>query len=240
MKRISTSQEKFYAGRVIKLIPALVLFLMQQPSSANAGEKELVKSNNTELYKKSTRVFLPIVWTPLKGYYSQGKTFLTWSSLQESNSSHFEIQRSSDGVNFQYVGKVMALSSSDKVVEYGFNDTKTNEGVNYFRVKYHDNDGNFQFSNTLVLNVRIRGINITAIYPGPFVDKVHVTVSSEMRTTGTITLYDNTGKPLVSRQQNLHKGVTTIILDKLDNLARGTYIIRVQAGETIVTQRLIK
>ncbi len=31
-----------------------------------------------------------------------------------------------------------------------------------------------------------------------------------------------------------------IILDKLDNLARGTYIIRVQAGETIVTQRLIK
>lgn len=240
MKRISTSQEKLYAGRFIKLIPALVLFLIQQPSSAYAGEKELVKSNNTELYKNTTRGFLPIVWTPLKGYYSLGKTFLTWSSLQESNSSHFEIQRSSDGVNFQYAGKVMALSSSDKVMEYGFNDTKVNEGINYYRVKYHDNDGNFQFSNTIVLNVRIRGINITSIYPGPFVDKVHVTVSSEMRTAGTITLYDNTGKPLVSRQSNLEKGVTTIVLDKLDNLARGSYIIRVQAGETIITQRLIK
>ena len=240
MKQISTSQEKLYAGSCLKLIPLLVLLLIQQRPFAHAGESIQDKNSKTELFKNTNSGFLPVVWTPLKGYYSQGKTFLTWSSLQESNSSHFEIQRSSDGVNFQYVGKVMALSSSDKVVEYGFNDTKTNEGVNYFRVKYHDNDGNFQFSNTLVLNVRIRGINITAIYPAPFVDKVHVTVSSEMRTTGTITLYDNTGKPLISRQQNLHKGVTTIILDKLDNLARGTYIIRVQAGETIVTQRLIK
>lgn len=184
--------------------------------------------------------FLPIVMTPLKGYSGAGIPYLTWSSLQESNSSHFEIQRSSDGLNFYNTGSVMAQRSSDKVVEYSFRDAAANEGTSYYRLKYFDNDGHYQFSNTIVLTVRIRGIHISAVYPAPFTDKVSITIASEVKTRGTILLFDNTGRMLFRSQPIMNKGVTTHVIDKLNNLADGVYIIKVQAGETILTQKLIK
>jgi len=231
MKIITVTQEYRSVRRVIKLV-VLTLFIAQ--SFAHAGERLVIKDNIAQ------HGYLPVVWTPLKGYCSQGISYLSWSSLQESNSSHYEIQRSDDGLNFYNTGKVMAQSTSDKVVEYGFNDSKASEGLNYYRIKYYDNDGHFQFSNTITLNVRIKGITITTIYPGPFVDRVNVTIASEVRTNTSITLFDNNGKILVSQQSVLNKGVTTLVVDKLENLARGIYIMKVQAGETILTQKLIK
>ncbi|MBL0181965.1 MAG: T9SS type A sorting domain-containing protein [Chitinophagaceae bacterium] len=232
MKIITVTQGYRSVQRVIKLV-VLTLFIAQ--SFAFAGERRLTIKDNI-----AQNGYLPVVWTPLKGYCSQGISYLSWSSLQESNSSHYEIQRSDDGLNFYNTGKVIAQSVSDKVVEYGFNDSKANEGINYYRIKYYDNDGHFQFSNTITLNVRIKGITITTIYPGPFVDRVNVTIASDVRANCSITMFDNSGKILVSQQSMLNKGVTTLVVDKLENLAKGIYIMKVQAGETILTQKLIK
>jgi len=231
MKKNTVAQEYQPVKMAIKLI-AFTLFAVQ--SFAHAGE------NTLQNRKALPNNLLPVVWTPLKGYCSQGISYLSWSSLQESNSSHYEIQRSEDGLNFYNTGKVMAQTTSDKVVEYGFNDAKASEGINYYRIKYYDNDEHFQYSNTIALNVRIKGISITTIYPGPFVDRVNVTIASEGRVNSSITLFDNTGKMLVSQQSVLNKGVTTVTVDKLENLAKGIYIMKVQAGETVLTQKLIK
>ena len=150
----------------------------------------------------------------MKGYTAIQKEYLnlTWSSLQESNSSHFEIERSSDGINYYQVGKVTAQSSSDKEVDYGFDDLKSNAGLNYYRFKLVDKDRQFQYSNVTVVNVNIKGVDITGIYPGPFIDKINVTISSEMQTMSKIDLFDNNGKLLVSQQAVLNKGVTNLAI----------------------------
>ena len=160
--------------------------------------------------------------------------------MQESNSSHFEIQRSSDGINFEMVGKVIAKSSSDKEVNYGFDDIRANAGLNYYRLKLLDKDGKFQYSNIELLTVNIEGINITAIYPAPFTDKINVVVSSEIRAQSNIDLFDNTGKLLISQRFGLNKGVNNLSIDNLNRLATGMYIIKVQTGDVIVTKRVIK
>lgn len=227
----ATQEYRRFAKQVSKLV-ALLLFVSQ--SFAYAGQ--VVSSKDKIINHRS----LPVVWTPLKGYCSQGISYLSWSSLQESNSNYYEIQRSEDGVNFYSAGKVIAQTVSDKVVEYGYNDCKATEGINYYRIKYNDNDGHFQYSNTITLNVRIKGITITTIYPGPFVDRLNVTVASEVRTNCSIILLDNNGKVLVSQQSILNKGVSTIVVDQLENLANGIYYMKVQAGETVLTKKLIK
>lgn len=183
---------------------------------------------------------LPVVLTPLKGYYSKGVSHLYWKSLQESNSSHFEIERSSDGIEFEIVGKVIAKGSSDKEVNYNYDDIRANAGLNYYRLKLLDKDGKYQYSNIELLTVNIEGINVTAIYPTPFTDKVNVVVSSETRAQSNIDLFDNTGKLLISQRSVLNKGVTNLSIDNLDRLATGMYIIKVQAGDVIVTKRIIK
>ncbi len=183
---------------------------------------------------------LPIVLTPLKGFYSNGISHLTWSSLQESNCKYFEIQRSTDGINYSPIGNIIAKGNSDNVVKYSFNDIKANAGINYYRLKLVDNDERFQNSNILALNVSILGINITGIYPAPFTDKVNITFSSEIKNQATIQLYDNTGKLLITQQNNINKGVTNLTLENLDKLAKGFYIIKIQAGESVIVKKLVK
>lgn len=183
---------------------------------------------------------LPIVLTPLKGFYSNAVTHLTWSSLQESNCNYFEIQRSTDGINYSPIGKVNAKGNSDIVVNYSFDDIKTAAGINYYRLKLLDKDGRFQNSNIVALNVSIKGINVTGVYPAPFTDKINVTISSEIKDQAIISLFDNTGKLLVTQQNAVSKGVNNLALENLDNISKGFYIVKIQVGESVIVKKIIK
>ena len=234
MKLFTSVQENRPAGRVSGMI-FLLLVSIQSVALATGNDNGMSPAAIT-----GKKALPPIVWTPLKGYYSMGISYLSWSSLQESNSSHFDVQRSTDGVNYISAGKVMAQTVSDKVVVYGFNDMKAEDGMNYYRIQYFDNDGHFQYSNTILVNVLIRGINITSVYPGPFTDKINVNIASEGRTGARVELFDNSGKILANRQYALGKGVSTLCVDNLEGLTKGIYIIRIKAGESVVTRTIIK
>ncbi|MEP7254877.1 MAG: T9SS type A sorting domain-containing protein [Ferruginibacter sp.] len=241
MKKISTPQ----TGITIRLclIAFLITFFLSISKTSSAYEKQNFRVSDVGLDPDNISLMtgtLPVVLTPLKGYYSKGVSHLYWKSLQESNSSHFEIERSNDGTNFVMVGRVTAKSISDKEVDYSFDDIRSNAGLNYYRLKLLDKDGRFQYSNIELLNVNIEGINITAIYPAPFIDKVNVVISSEVKTQSSISLFDNTGKLLINQPSVLNKGVTNLVVDNLSNLVKGLYIIKVQVGENIVIKKLIK
>ncbi len=239
MKKISTP----HVGMIHQSVTVLtIIFLLSicKSSNAYANQDFSIRYSWINSNKMQSIGGLPVVLTPLKGYYSKGVSHLYWKSLQESNSSHFEIERSNDGINFNQVGKVIAKSISDKEVDYSYADIRSNAGFNYYRLKLLDKDGKFQYSNIEVLYVNIEGINITGIYPGPFVDKLNITISSEVKTRTIINLFDNTGKLLISHQTDINKGVTNLTVDNLNNLSKGLYFIKVQAGETIILKRLIK
>ncbi len=235
MKQISTPQRSKSLWLSVIAFILICLLIASKATFANVGP-EIKQVNN---FYSATGT-MPVILTPLKGYYSKGVSHLYWSSLQESNSSYYEIQRSDDGINFLPVGKVMAASSSDKEVDYSYNDIKAAAGANYYRLKLLDKDGKYQFSNIEMLNVNIEGINITGIYPAPFTDKVNVTVSSAVNAVANICLYDNTGKMVITRQSFLSKGVSNFAVDKLSGLQPGFYIIKVQVGDALITKKLMK
>jgi len=183
---------------------------------------------------------LPVVMKPLKGVYVDGVSRLTWTTMQESGSSHFEILRSADGINFSYLGTVTAKGTSDVQTDYKFNDIKVPAGMNYYRLKLVDRDGNFQYSNIVALKADIAGVIITGVYPTPFVNKVNISISSETTTRADVRLFDNSGKLVASKQATLVQGVNTIVVDDLARLATGVYFIKVQAGDLIHTQRISK
>lgn len=183
---------------------------------------------------------LPIIMTPLKGVYSNGVSHLTWSTLQESNSNYFDIERSNDGVNYVSIGRVAAKGSSDRQTDYSFNDVKVNGGTNYYRLRAVSKDADFKNSNIIALEVKIKGTNITGIYPNPFMDRLSVAVSSEVSGQAVIRLFDNTGKLIATQQSTINKGANTVMVDNLANLAKGFYMIKVQVGDAVITQKLIK
>lgn len=183
---------------------------------------------------------LPVSLTALKGTYANGVARLSWGTQQESNSAYFEIERSSDGSNFTSIGRTAAAGVSVLERNYRFDDIKVNNGTNYYRLKAVDKDGSFTYSNIVVLNVSIKGISITGIYPSPFIDKVNVTVAAETNSTVTIRLLDNTGKQLRQQISQVNKGVNNLALYNLGGLAQGLYLVEVVTDGVSQTQKILK
>ncbi|HMW27500.1 MAG TPA: T9SS type A sorting domain-containing protein, partial [Ferruginibacter sp.] len=90
------------------------------------------------------------------------------------------------------------------------------------------------------LQVQVKGVHVTGIYPAPFTDKISVTLSSESAGRAGISLFDNTGKRLSGSEYRITKGVNTIRLTGLDNLSKGLYILKVQIGEEVTVKKLVK
>lgn len=90
---------------------------------------------------------------------------LNWATASESNSSHFLIQKSADGQNFETIGRVEAAGNSNSLIQYSFNDPKLRSGITYYRLAEYDIDGKVQYSE--VRSVSREGIENVKVIPNP-------------------------------------------------------------------------
>ncbi|GAB3657362.1 hypothetical protein GCM10028791_29830 [Echinicola sediminis] len=103
---------------------------------------------------------------------------LSWSTSKEWESSHFEIERSVNGVeDFKKVGEVSAVGWSDQVHQYTFVDQELPHGGEraYYRLKQVDLNNDFGFSKVLSIDVPASTnaeAGVWRVYPNPSVNDV--------------------------------------------------------------------
>ena len=185
-------------------------------------------------------IITPVTFTSLTGAYINGMSKLSWATLSEQNFSHFEVEYSTDGASFNKLGNVTGAGNSNSRIDYGFNHLQAVAGINYYRLRIVDRDGKFTYSNTVALNVIIKGLSITAVYPNPFTDKVNIGITAAGTDKATVKLFDNAGKLVYSNETTVQRGINTITINNLAKLAAGTYLIQVNAGDAVLTKQLMK
>ncbi len=82
---------------------------------------------------------------------NNGITLLQWKTATEVNAHYFEIQKSTNGVEFETIGIVTAQYPYGG--NYSYTDNTKNESVVYYRLKLVDVDGSFEYSK--IVDVRI-------------------------------------------------------------------------------------
>ncbi len=204
-----------------------------------AGDNGIGKADLFDV-KLCQLVTLPVSLNQLKAVYADGVSHITWATMNENNTASFEIERSADGVHFTTIGKVVASGNSNKEIRYQFNDTKVNSGSNYYRLKMIDAGGSYQHSNIVLVNVSVKGFHITNIYPSPFADKINVDVTSENIGEVNIKIISMTGKSMMSKIYNVNNGSATIAITGLGGFSKGLYIMQVQCGDQMTTQKILK
>jgi hypothetical protein len=96
---------------------------------------------------------------------------ISWATGKEWESSHFEIERTLNSVEFEKIGEVMAMGFKDSITEYEFmdEDLPLSGGNVLYRLKQVDMNGNYAYSP--VMSVRTSGIEFTSgiwrAYPNP-------------------------------------------------------------------------
>jgi hypothetical protein len=95
---------------------------------------------------------VPVTWLYFEGFYVNNATKLIWKTASETNNDYFEIQRSLDGLNYSYIGKVKGSGNSNEIKSYTFFDNYSNPMILYYRLKQVDIDGTAVYSRTIAVN----------------------------------------------------------------------------------------
>jgi hypothetical protein len=208
-------------------------------SDSNSQEGTLEKqSNNSWIFStpgslgicNTGLIVLPLRLTDFNVAKQNSTALFTWTSTNEINVSHFEIEHSTDGRNFTTLGTVTAIGNSSSS-NYQFTDAAPIVGKNYYRLKMLDKDGSFKYTEIRVLNFE-NGV-LYSVYPNPFGSSFTITSNSN---NANYTLTDAVGKlvmtgKIISGSQNINTS----------SLAVGIYLIVVkEKGEIVFTQKIIK
>jgi hypothetical protein len=86
---------------------------------------------------------LPVVFLNVKGIIKADNNVLIWNTQKEENNSHFDVESSMDGSNFQIIGRVYSNAFSKT---YQFEHKTKEFGVYYYRIKQVDFDGNYTYT----------------------------------------------------------------------------------------------
>jgi uncharacterized repeat protein (TIGR01451 family) len=178
---------------------------------------------------------LPIKLISFEVSKANNNAMLKWITDNSSNENYFEIEHSSNGVNFNAIAKVMSSNTSNK--QYSFIDGTTRTNTNWYRLKMVDLDGNISYSDIRKINFIDKRNLIVELYPNPTKNrnvnldipnnykKLSVCIKNCIGETSSIQYFEN----------NVHH-----INLNLANLSSGIYFIEtIVDGVKFKTEKLI-
>ncbi len=187
---------------------------------------------------------LSITAGEFSGVVKESKAHLKWNTIAEMNFNGFEIEKSTNGNDFEKIGFVKSKSSTNSnliAFEYSFIDEKIAE-KNYYRLKQLDNDGKYSFSKTILLrgNKSVKNISLDKIFPIPAKDKIKITVTADAETKSEIQILDFSGK-IIMREEWVIKTGANEKTENIQLLSKGIYYLKLVSdkGET-VTRKWMK
>ena len=132
----------------------------------------------------------------LKDFYGKANknaNTLFWSTASENNSRVFEIEKSTDGLNFKKAGEVPGAGNSTDLRHYRFTDDKLTSAKNYYRLKQVDNTGRYVLSNIILLsNKHEQGAIV--VWPNPVRDIATLLFEEDIKPNEEFILLSSTGQ----------------------------------------------
>lgn len=178
---------------------------------------------------------LPASLLDFSGYKDGFKNQLRWVTATETNNRGFQIERSSDGQNYQSIGFVNSLAiggNSQTLLKYSFADANPAGIKQYYRLKQTDIDGRNTLSNILLIqNEKPKSLEIASAFPNPSNGQLTLLLSAPDNQQISIRLFDMAGRLLETRSVNVLAGNNSIAFD-LSKQPKGQYLI--QAGEKTI------
>ncbi|MES2560704.1 MAG: T9SS type A sorting domain-containing protein [Bacteroidota bacterium] len=183
---------------------------------------------------------VPVKWSAFTATKTADASALRWSTASETNNSHFEVQRSTDGRNFEAIGRVKGTGNSSRTVNYSFTDREaTTSRTTYYRLKQVDFDGKSEYSRTVSVNNATTKAGIGATLPNPFSSDVNITVNATVAASATVIIMDMIGKTHHTSTEQLLAGANTININTSD-MPDGIYFVRVSYNGETFTQKIVK
>ncbi len=173
---------------------------------------------------------LPVELVSFEGKKENNRNILQWETATEFNNDKFIIERSRDGIHFEALGDVLGSGTSTFSSSYEYIDNSPINGINYYRLKQVDFDGQYTKSHS----VMIENKNTVTIHLYPTI--VTHSVQVDLLADEAVATFFNTNGVMVFQQQ-IANGANLI---DLSSIVSGAYYVAIQTPYETVTEKLIK
>jgi hypothetical protein len=179
---------------------------------------------------QGTPISLPITMGQFTVTPRDKAHFVEWTTLDELNNDFMSIEHSADGRNFYEIHRTKGAGNSYEEQYYSYLFEYPTPGINYYRIKQVDYDGQFSYSEIR----SIRHDDAGRFHISPSNTEGMITVSTDMESY-SLQVFNTAGQELrkltgLSQDQTIY----------LDELKAGMYIIRATNGSEVHTERIVK
>jgi hypothetical protein len=164
-------------------------------------------------------IVMPVGFSAWDAVSSGGEVRLSWTTESETNNDYFAVQRSRDGLIWETLGLVEGSGTSSDLHSYSYTDLSPDKGINYYRLKQVDLDGQFVLSP--VRSVKVALANEHFISPNPTKAFAFVGETGHLK-IASVELIDNIGRVQVVPFSFVEGGVNV----DCRSVSPGTYFLR--------------
>ncbi|MBI2279572.1 MAG: T9SS type A sorting domain-containing protein [Bacteroidetes bacterium] len=187
---------------------------------------------------------LPITLVSFEAEIDNTTVLLKWTTAAEINNDYFTIERSTNGLSFEELGKIQGSGNSNVLKKYVYSDKKPLKGISYYRLKQTDFDGKFEYFKLVTANLSETedGICLLNVYPNPCTGNCTINLDDCPLSSNEVDvqLYDAAGNKITNRIQPKNSDSdVSFHINTANNLSPGVYIVRAKTGNKLQTQKVI-
>jgi hypothetical protein len=199
---------------------------------ANGGTATLATATIWEMKP----AILPVTWQWFTAARKGKSVDLQWKVSGEEENKFYSVERSGDGKKFVQIGVVASGSMNNGI--YNYTDISPLPGKNYYRLRQVDNDGNFTFSFTRLVEISFPvKANFSFLKNNPAIGNFEIGIKKSARDV-VLMVYDPAGKMLLQkRYSNLAEN--SVITIPAINLPAGIYTIVLNDGTHFETHKVL-
>ena len=185
-------------------------------------------------------VSLPVGLSVFSGRRSGKDNLLQWTTMQESNSHHFELEYSNSNLVFETLATLTARGSSSVPVNYSYVHRAPPATINFYRLKIVDKDWKVVYSKTLMIRNEGTASILNTVYPNPFLDNIELVFTATRSASLYIRIFDANGKLCMIKQEKGVSGLNILRLTGLNRLQPGTYFVKVAGKDMLLSEKIYK
>ena len=179
---------------------------------------------------------LPIELISFTSSCNENQKTLIWQTASEHNSSHFEIEKSIDGITWSVVGQISAAGNSNQLLSYSYSDYEKTNG--YYRLNQIDNDGKNDYFGPVAPFCETEQF-VLKTTPNPSKDLFNLQFYSNESETANLEMIDINGRVVYTNFLLIQNGINVFPINS--EFPQGVYYIKLirKNNETITIKQLI-
>lgn len=164
---------------------------------------------------------------------------LLWKTATEQNNEFWEVERSTDGVNWEVISRVDGAGTTSLETQYYVVDENPNIGMNYYRLNQWDVDGSNDYSETRSVNILDDVYDLLNIFPNPTNGKTEVIFNNYKKEDVFLTVNSYDGAQVINMPLTAVPGGNRFEID-LSEVQGNIFFVTITTSSKVYTGKVIK